>query len=358
VKPKKISRLLNAAASLGAISDVAREVLPELTQITHSALVFLYDASPYGVAVHGPAGASELVDQYFRDYVADCPLHQLKLQTDGSVIPTTRLAARAGYEKSAVYNEFFRPHGFDHHLSVRLLPANQVTGEIGLMLNRGAGQGDFSRSDAREVQALMPSLTAALRRATELDHARRRIAALETVLLHVGGNTAKLVYDDEGRLIHAHVASPTPDVAAAIGVLSEPGHPIARAAGALARGCPESEPRLSYELALPGGHDFRAELSRTDGLDSRHSLTIVTLVPSERMPTAWACWHLSRAEASILKELVAGGSNVEIGARLFISPETVRTHLTRIFRKMGVRSRLDAVVTAMRRAGASETSLQ
>jgi transcriptional regulator EpsA len=51
---------------------------------------------------------------------------------------------------------------------------------------------------------------------------------------------------------------------------------------------------------------------------------------------------LSRREQEILFWLCRGESNVEIGAALDISPHTVKNHLQRIFRKIGVNNRTQA----------------
>jgi transcriptional regulator EpsA len=54
-------------------------------------------------------------------------------------------------------------------------------------------------------------------------------------------------------------------------------------------------------------------------------------------------WHdLSTREQEILDWISRGKANAEIGAGLGISPFTVKNHLRRIFRKMGVRSRFEA----------------
>jgi pimeloyl-ACP methyl ester carboxylesterase/DNA-binding CsgD family transcriptional regulator len=55
---------------------------------------------------------------------------------------------------------------------------------------------------------------------------------------------------------------------------------------------------------------------------------------------------LSEREREILAALVAGRSNAQIGATLFISEKTVRNSLTRIFEKLGVRTRTQAAVLA------------
>jgi len=55
---------------------------------------------------------------------------------------------------------------------------------------------------------------------------------------------------------------------------------------------------------------------------------------------------LSPRERELLGALVAGRSNIEIAANLAISDKTVRNMLTRIFDKLGVRSRAQAIVLA------------
>jgi two-component system NarL family response regulator len=51
----------------------------------------------------------------------------------------------------------------------------------------------------------------------------------------------------------------------------------------------------------------------------------------------------------VLKGMAAGKSNKEIGAELFISDGTVKTHVKSIFTKLDVVSRTEAVATATRR---------
>ncbi len=55
---------------------------------------------------------------------------------------------------------------------------------------------------------------------------------------------------------------------------------------------------------------------------------------------------LSPREREVLHGIAAGQSNAEIGAALFISEKTVRNHVTRIFDKLGVASRSQAIVLA------------
>ena len=62
-----------------------------------------------------------------------------------------------------------------------------------------------------------------------------------------------------------------------------------------------------------------------------------------------SCETLSQREIEVLKLMAQGKSNKEIGSALFISEGTVKSHLKRIFGKLGVISRTEAVANATRR---------
>jgi pimeloyl-ACP methyl ester carboxylesterase/DNA-binding CsgD family transcriptional regulator len=55
---------------------------------------------------------------------------------------------------------------------------------------------------------------------------------------------------------------------------------------------------------------------------------------------------LSTREREILEQLLAGLTNTEIGKALFISEKTVRNHVSRVFEKLGVSTRAQAIVLA------------
>jgi DNA-binding CsgD family transcriptional regulator len=70
---------------------------------------------------------------------------------------------------------------------------------------------------------------------------------------------------------------------------------------------------------------------RSRGPRGRPSFGIDALTPTERL---------------VVDQVKHGHTNAEIAAQLFVSVATVKTHLTRVFAKLGVRNRAELVSLA------------
>jgi DNA-binding NarL/FixJ family response regulator len=87
--------------------------------------------------------------------------------------------------------------------------------------------------------------------------------------------------------------------------------------------------------------DTAVQARLLDKLDAAQQLTS----PSARTSSHQA---LTVREGEVLRLIALGLSNAEIADRLVVGESTVKTHVNRIFAKLGVRDRAQAVAYAFR----------
>ena len=63
-------------------------------------------------------------------------------------------------------------------------------------------------------------------------------------------------------------------------------------------------------------------------------------------PAAQAALGISARELTVLRQIAAGRSNKEIATALNVSPNTVKTHVARLFEKLEAKRRTDAIARA------------
>jgi DNA-binding NarL/FixJ family response regulator len=82
------------------------------------------------------------------------------------------------------------------------------------------------------------------------------------------------------------------------------------------------------------------------GVTRRLISEFTRLKPPPDAPPAAALAGLTPRETQVLRLVAAGLSNPEIAAQLVVTEETVKTHVSRMLSKLGLRDRTQAVVTA------------
>jgi DNA-binding NarL/FixJ family response regulator len=118
----------------------------------------------------------------------------------------------------------------------------------------------------------------------------------------------------------------------------------AGASGFLLKSLPPEELVAAIRIAARG--DALIDPSVTHRLVARFAAGIA---PSNTPPVrAPGLDRLTTRENEVLLLVAAGYSNTEIGARLYVADETVKTHVSRILAKLDLRDRVQAVVYAHR----------
>jgi len=81
---------------------------------------------------------------------------------------------------------------------------------------------------------------------------------------------------------------------------------------------------------------------------AEHALGSVYDTPRQRTAEAPDVPALTERELQVLHGMSQGRSNAEIGRELYLSEDTIKTHARRLFRKMGVNDRAQAVAAGFR----------
>lgn len=112
---------------------------------------------------------------------------------------------------------------------------------------------------------------------------------------------------------------------------------VAGASGFLLKDASSSDLVDAVRMVAAGDVAIAPSLVRTIVEQARTSTQI------QRVP---GIDQLTEREHEVLQHLAAGRSNAEIAEQLYLSEATVKTHLSRVLTKLGVRDRVQAVIAA------------
>jgi DNA-binding NarL/FixJ family response regulator len=79
---------------------------------------------------------------------------------------------------------------------------------------------------------------------------------------------------------------------------------------------------------------------------TRHLIEEFVRRPTAQKPSSWSLDGLTAREVEVMRLVARGSSNQEIGEALFVSPATVKTHVSRLLMKLDVRDRAQLIVIA------------
>lgn len=252
----------------------------------------------------------------------------------GGAVDLSDLCTRAELRRLRFYQEFLRPAGVEHQLSIALpSPGPRL---IRITLNRSEGR--FRERDRMLLDLLRPHLARAWENAEAFEGLGVERRSLEQVAdaLEVGVITVR-----NGRPAYLNARARS-QLAVYFG--ARPGRRLPPSlAGWLAGQRPRAgaATRDPLRVERAGGRLEVRALSDGEGhvLILRERRTGLTAHALESL-------GLSRRQAEVLAWLAQGKANPEIAEILAISPHTVARHVEAVFEKLGVRTRTAAAGVA------------
>jgi ATP/maltotriose-dependent transcriptional regulator MalT len=112
----------------------------------------------------------------------------------------------------------------------------------------------------------------------------------------------------------------------------------------------DGHPYAAAVLEALNGYVAKQGLASPRARAGSEALITVQAAPDAPAPGTTAAIRLTRRERDVLTELSMGGSYGDVARALFVSENTVKTHLASVYRKLGVERRGDAL-RAAREAG-------
>jgi DNA-binding NarL/FixJ family response regulator len=110
----------------------------------------------------------------------------------------------------------------------------------------------------------------------------------------------------------------------------------------------------SYEASVAavrealGQKDFDDAWAEGAALSTEDAISYAQRVRGEHKRPASGWESLTPTERDVVRLVSEGLANKDIAARLFVSPRTVQTHLTHVYTKLGLTSRMQLVQEAAR----------
>jgi len=261
------------------------------------------------------------------------------------------------WERSVLYNDFIRPQHLYWELFLTLRWQNNLEGMITLW--RSKNQPDYEDRDVLKAEMLASHLGVAIHNIclisqinTRENHFLSADEANSEGLLWLDHEFTPSFFNTEARDICLQLLSRMPYNTFNLekGEFPIPSYIIKDCSDLLALLKAEEQPILLPKERIvftESGKKFRIECSliwKADKINSMPNfmVTLSDLSDEKKLETTLQTRsHLSRRELDVIYYLTRGLSDDEIGEKLYISRQTVHTHIKNIYKKLGVKSRIE-----------------
>lgn len=283
-----------------------------------------------GVIVYDPIDAvpANHLETYF-SLVHEHPLFQAVFgNNELGASPLTDLAATPGFERTALFNEYYRAVSVKQQIAI----ASPVVGDrfFTCALNRGSSR--FDDSECELLQRFRPHLAAAIRNSWQFEEVKAREADVSAAIKQSG--MAVITLDAKDTI--AGMSGKAAELLERF--FAEDGRAPNGLPASLAKAVSGSISSLSRDRA-------DATLLCDISFDPGSGRTFVFMRSKPKMtPALFSSFGLTQTEADVIYWIALGRTNAEIADIRGSSPRTVQKHLENIFTKLGVENRTAAAI--------------
>jgi DNA-binding CsgD family transcriptional regulator len=277
-------------------------------------------------------------------------LHMQQFHPAGRVVLSDSILPLAELRRTAFFNDVMRPQNLGHAAMIGL--SQKADFGVGFCLNRGPRQGPYTDGERHLLERLTPHLMRTVQLGFQLGTYRALQNMEYRTLDRISVGVALL--DRNAGVLFANKALGLMTIDGALNLrnqkLSSYSAAHARRLTELVQCAARSAP--GGTMAIPHPLDGRSvtvvvsavrsrDLDRFASLQMSNPAAMVFVIDpavSTTIPAEWImdAYGLTLAEARVALQAATGATVPDIGARLNISPNTVKTHLRRVFAKTGV----------------------
>jgi DNA-binding CsgD family transcriptional regulator len=246
-------------------------------------------------------------------------------------VDSSRLASSVDWQASAAYS-ILAGEGYYHSLRAPFEIAGQMCGTVTFARCRGAR--GFNEHDLRLARTISKQTGLALERATRFEATGQRIGVLQDVLDHLPQGIVVSSADGETIFVNSVAASRQSG-----GSFAEMVAPHVREAReALWR---DNRRIVTANVVEP--RSGRQVIAKSVKLTRASDAALTMIYPADSaQPRRLPVWDVLTPREQEIAELVSTGlTTKEIASRAFVSENTVKQHLKRIFAKTDVRNRAE-----------------
>jgi DNA-binding CsgD family transcriptional regulator len=293
---------------------------------------------------------------YKDGFFQQSPLLKAAIASSKTILKIGDSVSMKDWEGSDYYNDFIMPQHLYWELFLTLRWKNNLKGMITLWRSRE--QADYQPGDIARAEILAPHLTLAVHNVSAISKIsgwRKKFSADEP------NNDGLLLLDHKFRPVYSNAKAREICLYLYNSLPSEPVNiekgefPVP---SCIIKDCSELLDLVKAEaqfISWPkervvfseSSRQFRSECSLVWKAEKMHSVpnfmvTLSDLTGKNRLEnTLQARFHLSRREIDIIYCIVTDMSYEETAEKLYISKLTVHTHIKNIYRKLGVRNKIE-----------------